>query len=164
LAGSNNRKAWDGGLRRSTPAQRASIVAALVGLMALSAPRPAFADLKLCNDTASRIGVAIGYIDKTGEPSSEGWWTIASQTCEVLLRGGIPSRLVYVRAIDYDRGGGWSGSTKLCTQKGAFAITGIRDCATHGYESEGFMEVDTGGSKQWTIRLSDPEKQGDGGS
>ncbi len=139
-------------------------LAALALCVTLVAPAAARADLKLCNDTASRVGVAIGYLDNTGEPSSEGWWTIASQTCEVLLRGGMPSRLIYVRAVDYDQGGGWTGGTKLCTQKGSFAIRGIRDCATHGYQSEGFMEVDTGGSKQWTIRLADPEKQGDGGS
>ena len=137
-------------------------LAALAILATVAAAPAARADLKLCNDTASRVGVAIGYHDNAGEPASEGWWTIASQTCEVLLRGGIPSRLIYVRAVDYDQGGGWTGGTKLCTQTGRFAIRGIRDCATHGYQSEGFMEVDTGGSKQWTIRLADPEKQGDG--
>ena len=34
------------------------------------------ADLKLCNTTASRIGVAIGYQDATGW-TTEGWWNIA---------------------------------------------------------------------------------------
>lgn len=151
---------------RKAPLLATSAIAlALLAIAGTLAAAPAArADLKLCNDTASRVGVAIGYHDTAGEPASEGWWTIASQTCEVLLRGGIPSRLIYVRAVDYDQGGGWTGGTKLCTQKGRFAIRGIRDCATHGYQSEGFMEVDTGGSKQWTIRLADPEKQGDGGS
>ena len=151
------------------PRRNLSSGACAVGLsavcftLAVAAPAPAHAELKLCNDTASRIGVAIGYRDKDGEPASEGWWTIASQTCEVLLRGNIPSRLIYVRAIDYDQGGGWAGSTQLCTRNEIFAVSGIRDCRANGYQSEGFMEVDTGGSKQWTIRLSDLEKQGDGG-
>lgn len=139
-------------------------LASALGTLTLAAPLPALADLKLCNDTASRVGVAIGYRDKDGEPATEGWWTIASQTCEVLLRGRLPSRLIYVRAIDYDQGGGWTGDTQLCTRKGPFAIRGVRDCAGNGFQSEGFMEVDTGGSKQWTIRLSDPEKQGSDGS
>ncbi len=160
----SNKQTTNNGRLGSPPARRAIVLSTLASLLTLSAPAAARADLKLCNDTASRIGVAIGYRDKTGEPASEGWWTIASQTCEVLLRGGIPSRLIYVRAIDYDQGGSWTGGTKLCTQKSRFAIRGIRDCETHGYLSEGFMEVDTGGSKQWTIRLADPEKQGDGGS
>lgn len=151
--------------RKASPLATRLVALAVLAIVGTFAGAPvARADLKLCNDTASRVGVAIGYHDTTGEPASEGWWTIASQTCEVLLRGGIPGRLIYVRAVDYDQGGGWTGGTKLCTQKGRFAIRGIRDCATHGYQSEGFMEVDTGGSKQWTIRLADPEKQGDGGS
>jgi len=117
------------------------------------------AELKLCNDTASRIGVAIGYRDKSGEPATEGWWTIASQTCEVLLRSEVPSRLIYVRAIDYDQGGSWTGSTQLCTRKDAFAVTGVRDCRANGYQSEGFMEVDTGGSRKWILRLTDQDKK-----
>lgn len=131
--------------------------------LACSSATPALADLKICNDTASRVGVAVGYRDVDGEPASEGWWTIASQTCEVLLRGAPPSRLIYVRAVDYDEGGGWAGTTQLCTQKKSFAIRGVRDCRQNGFLSEGFMEVDTGGSKQWTVRLSSAEKQGEGG-
>ena len=59
---------------------------------------PAAADLKLCNSTASRIGVAIGYQDKEGW-ATEGWWNIASQTCETLLKGALPSRF-YLRPCD----------------------------------------------------------------
>ena len=62
----------------------------------------AHADLKLCNATSSRVGVAIGYQDKSGW-ATEGWWNIASQTCETLLKGALPSRFVYVHAVDYDR-------------------------------------------------------------
>lgn len=148
---------------KSTPRLGAALWFVISTTLAIAAPQPAHAELKLCNDTASRVGVAIGYRDQLGEPASEGWWTIASQTCEVLLRGNIPSRLIYVRAIDYDQGGGWTGNTQLCTRKEIFAVSGIRDCKANGYQSEGFMEVDTGGSKQWTIRLTDLEKQGDGG-
>lgn len=149
--------------RRGTSAARlAACFGAAVGILVVC-DTPARADFKICNDTASRIGVAIGYASPTGELSSEGWWTIASQTCEVLLRGSLPSRRVYIRAVDYDQGGGWGGDTVLCTTKASFAISGVRDCRASGYDSEGFMEVDTGGSNQWTVRLSDPKKQvGDG--
>src|SRR5688572_8248537 len=34
---------------------------------------PAKADLKLCNNTESRVGVALGYKDAQGW-ASEGWW------------------------------------------------------------------------------------------
>ncbi|MEX1060395.1 MAG: DUF1036 domain-containing protein, partial [Methyloceanibacter sp.] len=56
---------------------------ALILLAALVAT-PAYADLKLCNTTASRVGVAIGYKDAEGW-ATEGWWNIASHTCETLL-------------------------------------------------------------------------------
>ena len=42
------------------------------------------ADLKLCNNTASRVGVALGYKDKDGW-ATEGWWTIEPQKCLPVL-------------------------------------------------------------------------------
>ena len=117
---------------------------------------PAAADLKLCNSTASRVGVAIGYQDKEGW-STEGWWNIASQTCETLLKGPVPSRFVYVHAVDYDRGGEWAGKNDMCTGEKSFTIRGVQDCTSRGYKSTGFFEVDTGDAKEWTIRLTDPE-------
>jgi uncharacterized membrane protein len=115
----------------------------------------AHADLKLCNITSSRVGVAIGYQDKTGW-ATEGWWNIASQTCETLLKGALPSRYVYVHAVDYDRGGEWGGKNDMCTNDKSFAIRGVQDCEKRGYKRTGFFEVDTGEAKEWTIRLTDP--------
>ena len=117
---------------------------------------PAAADLKLCNSTASRIGVAIGYQDKEGW-ATEGWWNIASQTCETLLKGAVPSRFIYVHAIDYDRGGEWAGKNYMCTGEKSFTIRGVQDCVSRGYKATGFFEVDTGDAKEWTVRLTDPE-------
>lgn len=115
----------------------------------------AHADLKLCNATSSRVGVAIGYQDTTGW-ATEGWWNIASQTCETLLKGALPSRYVYVHAVDYDRGGEWGGKNDMCTTEKSFAIRGVQDCVKRGYKRTGFFEVDTGEAKEWTIRLTDP--------
>src|SRR5213075_1143643 len=81
--------------------------AAVVSSVAL-APS-ALADLKLCNTTSSRIGVAIGYQDPTGW-TTEGWWNISAQTCETLYKGTLSSRFYYIHAIDYDRGGEWAVS------------------------------------------------------
>ena len=83
-------------------------------MMAVATAGAARADLKLCNSTSSRIGVAIGYRDQTGW-ATEGWWNIASQTCETLLKGAVPSRFIYVHALDYDRGGEWAGKNFMCT-------------------------------------------------
>lgn len=117
------------------------------------------ADLKLCNSTTSRIGVAIGYQDTAGW-STEGWWNIASQTCETLLKGPVPSRFIYVHAVDYDRGGEWGGKNEMCTAEKSFAIKGVQDCPKRGYKRSGFFEVDTGEAKEWTIRLTDPDAKG----
>ena len=134
--------------------------AAIAATAALMMYMPgAHADLKLCNSTASRVGVAIGYQDTAGW-STEGWWNIASQTCETLLKGAVPSRFVYVHAIDYDRGGEWGGKNDMCTAEKSFAIKGVQDCPKRGYKRAGFFEVDTGEAKEWTIRLTDPDLQG----
>ncbi len=124
-----------------------------LGLMLGSAP--AWADLKLCNATSGRIGVAIGYQDGKGW-ATEGWWNIASQTCETLLKGTLGSRFYYVHAIDYDRGGEWAGSNMMCTADKTFTVRGNQDCQRRGYKRTGFFEVDTNDAKDWTIRLTDP--------
>lgn len=129
----------------------------LLGLFIL--PAPALADLKLCNSTTSRVGVAIGYQDAKGW-ATEGWWNIASESCETLLRGELPSRYVYVHAIDYDRGGEWVGKNAMCTHRKSFAIRGVQECKERGYKRTGFFEVDTGQAREWTIRLTDPGDSG----
>jgi uncharacterized membrane protein len=113
------------------------------------------ADLKLCNSTSSRIGVAIGYQDGNGW-ATEGWWNIASQTCETLLKGTLTSRFYYVHAVDYDRGGEWAGKNNMCTSDKTFTIRGVQDCQRRGFSPTGFFEVDTNDAKDWTIRLTDP--------
>lgn len=117
------------------------------------------ADLKLCNTTASRVGIALGYKDDKGW-ATEGWWNIASHTCEVLLKGSLIARYYYVHAIDYDRGGEWSGNSYLCTNDKSFTIRDVKDCAKRGHRRAGFFEIDTGEEDHWTIRLTDPAENG----
>ena len=116
---------------------------------------PAFADLKICNTTSSRIGVAVGYPDPKGW-TTEGWWNIASQTCETLLKGTLANRFYYVHAVDYDRGGEWAGTNVMCTAEKTFTIRGEQDCQRRGFKRNGFFEVDTNDAKDWTIRLTEP--------
>jgi len=128
-------------------------------LLVLSVAQPAHADLKLCNASQSRVGIAIGYQDAKGW-ATEGWWNIGAQSCETLLKGAVPSRFIYVYAVDYDRGGEWAGTNYMCTQDKSFAIRDVNDCQRRGYRRTGFFEVDTGEAKDWTIRLSNPEDAG----
>jgi uncharacterized membrane protein len=117
---------------------------------------PVLADLKLCNTTSSRVGVAIGYRDVQGW-ASEGWWNVASHTCETLLKGVLIARYYYIHAIDYDRGGEWGGSLFMCTDDKSFTIRDVKQCVERGYKKTGFFEVDTGEERDWTVRLTDPE-------
>jgi uncharacterized membrane protein len=119
---------------------------------------PAHADLKLCNTTASRVGVSIGYKDAEGW-ATEGWWNIASHTCETLLKGVLIGRYYYIHAVDYDRGGEWAGNLYMCTDDKSFTIRDTKDCVKRGYKRTGFFEVDTGEERDWTVRLTDPEAE-----
>lgn len=143
-------------LRRA--AGRHVCTAAATAVLAGLAPAAAIADLKICNATSSRIGVAVGYPDARGW-ATEGWWNIASQTCETLLKGTLASRYYYIHAVDYDRGGEWTGTNFMCTADKAFTIRGEQDCQRRGYRRTGFFVVDTNDSKDWTVRLTEPGEQ-----
>lgn len=119
------------------------------------------ADLKLCNMTASRVGVAIGRKEE-GQWIAEGWWNILSNACETLFRGELKARFYYVHALDYDRGGEWAGKAFMCTDDKVFTIRGVEDCQARGYRRKGFFEVDTQNAADWTVRLSDPREKSSG--
>lgn len=136
--------------------QRAFAVAALlIGI----GGTPALADFRLCNNTSSRVGVAIGYKDKEGW-TTEGWWNLPARSCDTLLKGALVARFYYVYAIDYDRGGEWSGKAFMCTREKEFTIRGIEDCLARGHDRTGFFEVDTSEQRSWTVQLTDSSEQG----
>ena len=119
---------------------------------------PAAADFRLCNNTSSRVGIALGYKDAEGW-TTEGWWNISSRSCETLLRGTLVARYYYIYAIDYDRGGEWSGQAFMCSRDKEFTIRGTEDCLARGYDRTGFFEVDTGEQRAWTVQLTDANEQ-----
>ena len=115
---------------------------------------PALADFRLCNNTGSRVGVAIGYKDTEGWVT-EGWWNVTARTCETLLRGSLVARYYYIYAVDYDRGGEWSGHAFMCSRDKEFTIRGTKNCLARGYDRTGFFEVDTREQRSWTVQLTD---------
>lgn len=131
-------------------------------LLAAAALTPAAADLKLCNKTQSRVGIAIGHKGPKGW-MTEGWWTITPNSCETLLEGELVSRYYYIHALDYDLGVEWSGKAYMCTKDKAFTIYGINECRERGFDLTGFVEVDTGEESDWTVQLTEPARQGTGG-
>ncbi len=131
------------------------VVLMFLGLITVFLSTPALADLRICNKTTSRIGIAVGYKD-TDAWTTEGWWNLPAASCETLLAGPLVSRYYYLYAIDYDRGGEWSGRSFMCAQEKTFTIKGIEDCLKRGFERTGFFEIDTGDQKNWTVQLTEP--------
>ncbi|WP_245524571.1 DUF1036 domain-containing protein [Methylobacterium nonmethylotrophicum] len=148
---------WSADLPASRLRRAAFLV--LLLLLAVLGAGPARADLRMCNMTGSRIGIALGYRDSGGWVT-EGWWNLSAKGCETLLKGALAARYYYVFAVDYDRGGEWSGRSLMCTRDREFTIRGVEDCLARGYDRNGFFEVDTGEQKSWTIQLTDPGRAG----
>jgi uncharacterized membrane protein len=134
------------------------LLPALALVMLCLGTNPASADFRLCNNTASRVGIALGYKDAEGW-TTEGWWNISSRSCETLLRGTLVARYYYIYAIDYDRGGEWSGQAFMCSRDKEFTIRGTEDCLARGFDRTGFFEVDTGEQRAWTVQLTDANEQ-----
>jgi uncharacterized membrane protein len=139
-------------------AAAAAVLSTFVVLILASSTEPAAADFRLCNNTAGRIGIAIGYKDADGW-TTEGWWNLPARTCETILKGNLVARYYYVYAIDYDRGGEWMGQAYMCTRDKEFTIRGIGDCLARGYDRTGFFEVDTGEQRAWTVQLTESAEQ-----
>jgi len=129
-----------------------------VSFMVAIAVTPAKADFRLCNNTSNRVGIAVGYKENDGW-TTEGWWNIAARSCETVLRGTLVARFYYIYAVDYDRGGEWSGQAFMCTREKEFTIRGTADCLARGYDRTGFFEVDTGDQPSWTVQLTESADQ-----
>lgn len=131
----------------------------LLGLVMLClASSPAAADFRLCNNTSSRVGIALGYKDAEGW-TTEGWWNVSSRSCETLLKGTLVARYYYIYALDYDRGGEWSGQAFMCSRDKEFTIKGTENCLARGFDRTGFFEVDTGDQRAWTVQLTEANEQ-----
>ncbi len=118
---------------------------------------PASADMRVCNNTPSRVGVAIGYRDTQGWVS-EGWYLLKANSCEILIKDDLIARYYYIYAQDYDRGGEWTGRTPMCTRDKEFQIRGIEECLARGFDRTRFFEIDSGEQKSWTVQLGEPER------
>ena len=132
--------------------------AAGAGALLIMWGQPAMADFRLCNNTGSRVGVSIGYKDAEGW-TTEGWWNISARSCDTLLRGALVARYYYIYAVDYDRGGEWSGHAYMCSREKEFTIRGTENCLARGYDRTGFFEVDTTEQRSWTVQLTDSAEQ-----
>ena len=131
---------------------------AILALAAFGWANPAAADFRLCNNTASRVGIALGYKDAEGW-TTEGWWNVSSRSCETLLKGTLVARYYYIYALDYDRGGEWSGQAFMCSRDKEFTIKGTENCLARGFDRTGYFEVDTAEQRSWTVQLTEANEQ-----
>src|ERR1700750_158663 len=147
---------------RRNPLSARAVAAGLMPVLAFAAlclwTTPAPADFRLCNNTASRVGIALGYKDADGW-TTEGWWNVSSRACETLLRGTLVARFYYIYALDYDRGGEWSGQAFMCSRDKEFTIKGTENWLARGFDRTGFLEVDTGAQRAWTVQLTESTEQ-----
>jgi uncharacterized membrane protein len=141
--------------RRCRVAAAASVAAGVL----LAFATPALADLRVCNNTPSRIGVSVGYRDPQGW-LTEGWFNLRPNSCEAVLKGDLTFRYYYVYGVDYERGGEWSGASYMCTREREFTVRGFENCLARGFERTGFFEIDTGEQKNWTVQFTDAARTG----
>ena len=116
----------------------AAVILPVLIACAFASAAPARADFRLCNNTGGRVGVALGYKDAEGW-ITEGWWNISPRSCDTLLRGTLVARYYYIYAIDYDRGGEWSGHAFMCSREKEFTIRGTDNCLARGYDRTGYF-------------------------
>jgi len=130
------------------------VVGLVLSALTLSAA-PARADLRVCNQSANPVSIALGYRADKGW-QSEGWWVAPAQKCAVVYQGDLHSRFFYLYVADDIGGGAWDGTNFMCTRDESFTIFGVEDCLARGYERTGFFEVDTQNRADWTLQLTDP--------
>ena len=144
--------------RNRAAVSRALFAAMAVLIACVFMGGPARADFRLCNNTSSKVGIAIGYKENESW-TTEGWWNVAPRNCETILRGGLVARFYYIYAVDYDRGGEWSGQAYMCSKEKEFTIKGTEDCLARGFDRTGYFEVDTGDQPSWTVQLTESADQ-----
>jgi uncharacterized membrane protein len=129
----------------------ALVIAAVVGW------GPARASLRVCNNTHTLINFAIGW--NAGEQfGTEGWWTMPPGACSTPRLDPPPGRYIYLYAIDIDAVDVLAGKVSMCVDRGYFKISGISDCWRRGLQAVNFVEIDTGGSPDWTTFLNDSRR------
>jgi len=137
------------------PLRLALLLAGVVFSALTLSALPARADLRVCNQSANPVSVALGYRADKGW-QSEGWWVAPPTKCAVVYQGDLHSRYFYLYVADDIGGGAWDGSVFMCTRDESFTIFGVEDCLARGYERTGFFEVDTQNKPDWTLQLTDP--------
>lgn len=138
-------------LRRMLPAT----AFAALGVALFAAP--ARAEFSVCNQTLDVVNVAVGQQGPEAF-TTEGWWTIGSNQCALVIREELRNRYVYVYATDVFGQPILKGTQSMCIDPKRFTIDGIDSCWRGGHLEAKFLEVDTQAVERWTLFLTDPAK------
>jgi uncharacterized membrane protein len=129
----------------------------------LALPVNAWAELRLCNKTASNTTVSIAYVEK-GAPATttsqhrgvtvEGWFTFTPGECKQLSDIPVANFWVYYHA--YSSQGKWDGAPMLCVPEHPFTASDHfkpagGTCPT-GSRLHGFRRIDTE-ARTYTLTL-----------
>lgn len=131
-----------------------AIITALSAVLFISLSGPVRADLTICNQTTEPAGVAVA-ARTAAIWKSDGWWTVEPGRCKSLIKGRLSEQNYYLHALHYNLGGRWDGKETFCVDRGSFSIEGRLDCETRGYETAGFLMIDTQGKPDWQHTLAD---------
>ena len=120
---------------------------------------PAAADFRLCNNTSSRVGIALGYKDAEGW-TTEGWWNVSSRSLRDACCAARWSRgsIISTRSTTTAAANG-QAQAFMCSRDKEFTIQGTEDCLARGFDRTGFFEVDTGEQRAWTVQLTEANEQ-----
>jgi len=127
---------------------------ALTGLLVfLLTSGQAHAFFKICNKSNEEVYVAIGYHEDE-QWLAEGWWSVPPADCRNIINGSLTKRYYYIRGEGVN-GKVWSGEYSFCTTNEKFTLADSPDCVSSRVDREGFFQVDTGESSDWTTNLTD---------
>jgi uncharacterized membrane protein len=131
--------------------------ATICGLaLLLATAGAARAEFSVCNQTLDVVNVAIG---QQGDEAftTEGWWTVGSNQCALVIREELRNRFIFVYANDVFGQPILRGTQSMCIAPKRFSIDGVESCWQRGYIEARFLEVDTQAVERWTLFLGEPE-------
>lgn len=135
------------GIFRGRPLRGLGLALLLLAGLAL----PARAEFRVCNQTLNLFNVAIGYPVAGNLFETEGWWTLAANSCTSLIKKPLESSYFYLYGTDIYGEPAIVGSTDMCVAAKQFTIPDQKDCWVRGFQQVRFLEVNTKNATRWTV-------------
>jgi uncharacterized membrane protein len=112
---------------------------------------PAHAEFRVCNQTLNLYNVAIGRPVGGDLFETEGWWTLAANSCTSPIKEPLTWSFLYLYGTDIYGEPAIVGTTEMCVADKQFTIPDQKDCWVRGYRQVRFLEVNTRNADSWTV-------------